>query len=588
MALDEYLYGKVANYFKKSKKVSAATAERTVSLEDIKPRLTILSRAITGTAIEIYPAEREGGYKQNNFFLPASFSLFSSYQHNLSFYFFRTLYLAVQKKLDLNWYGIAEQPLKTAQQKANESAQQILECLFYEFPNTQQLYQNLEAMLLETASEKMPADFTWLYGKWMQNEVDKDEKDLLQNFTNRTKTAAENKATTVIKAKAVEVVTTIEVDKKQQEDYVMTHNFEKVETADEFSGVWRDFDGEDELEKQADALDELNMKYTIRVDDIAHSVYQADFTENTSISESAETAINGQHICYPEWNHSRQEYKENFCKVYPSIQLKKDVGYYKDTIQKNAATLLGLRKMLTHVNNKMQQQRRQIQGDEFEIDAITDLYADVHSGHTPSENIYLSKRKKEKDLSILILLDISLSSDGYAAGNRVIDVEKQVSILFGEILHEFNIDFAINCFYSKTRNYSTYLTLKDFDETWNIARHKIGAVEPSGYTRIGAVLRHSGSLLEKRKSKNKWVILISDGKPNDYDKYEGKYGIQDVKQALRELNMRHINSYALAIEAQAKYYLPQMFGQNHYQILTTPVELLQTLVKLYEKIKHQT
>lgn len=66
----------------------------------------------------------------------------------------------------------------------------------------------------------------------------------------------------------------------------------------------------------------------------------------------------------------------------------------------------------------------------------------------------------------------------------------------------------------------------------------------------------------------------------------GKYGINDVKQALRELNERQINSYALAIEAQAKYYLPRMFGQNHYQILTTPVELLQSMVKLYEKIRH--
>ena len=187
-----------------------------------------------------------------------------------------------------------------------------------------------------------------------------------------------------------------------------------------------------------------------------------------------------------------------------------------------------------------------------------------------------------------MLLDISLSSDGYAAGNRVIDIEKQVSILFGEILNEFNIDFSINSFYSKTRNYSNYVTLKGFDEDWNRAKFKVGAIEPSGYTRIGSALRHSGALLDTRDSKNKWVILISDGKPNDYDKYEGKYGINDVKQALRELNERQINSYALAIEAQAKYYLPQMFGQNHYQILTTPVELLQALVKLYEKIKHKS
>lgn len=588
MALDEYLYSKISNYFKKNKKVSAEVLDRSVILEDIKPRLTILSRAITGEAIEIFPAEREGGYKKNNFFLPATFSLFPAYLQNLSFYFFRVLYLSVQKKLRLNWTGAEELPLQTAQLKAKESSCQILELLFYEYPVTRQLHQDFETCLQITATEKLPADHSWLYGKWMLDETVKTEDELLKNFSDTTKTAAENKVATIIKAKAVEQVTTIEVDKKQQEDYVMTHNFEKVETADEFSGVWRDFDGEDELEKQADALDELNMKYTIRVDDIAHSVYQADFTENTTISESAETAIAGHHICYDEWNYAKQSYKEDFCKVYPSTQLKKDIDYFNNTITKNASTLLGLRKMLTHVNNKMQQQRRQTQGDEFEIDAVTDLYSDVHSGHTPSEKIYLSKRKKEKDLSILILLDISLSSDGYAGGSRVIDVEKQVSILFGEILHEFNIDFSINCFYSKTRNYSTYLTLKDFDEEWNSSKYKIGAVEPAGYTRIGAAIRHSGSLLNQRSTRNKWVILISDGKPNDYDKYEGKYGIQDVKQALRELNMRCINAYALAIEAQAKYYLPQMFGQNHYQILTTPVELLTALVKLYEKIKHQS
>jgi len=221
------------------------------------------------------------------------------------------------------------------------------------------------------------------------------------------------------------------------------------------------------------------------------------------------------------------------------------------------------------------------------LDALTDLFVDVNSRQTPTEKVYLSKRKKEKDISILLLLDISLSSDGYAAGNRVIDVEKQVSILFGEILDEYNIDFSINCFYSKTRNHSSYITVKSFDEDWNQSKFKIGAVEPSGYTRIGAALRHSGALLSQRETKNKWVILISDGKPNDYDKYEGSYGVNDIKQALRELNEKHINSYALAIEAQAKYYLPQMFGQNHYQILTTPVELLKSLVQLYEKIRQQ-
>ena len=369
---------------------------------------------------------------------------------------------------------------------------------------------------------------------------------------------------------------------------MLQHQFEKVETADEFGGNFKDFDGDDDLEDHENALEDLKMKHTVRVDDTAHSVYQADFIENTTISESAEIDETGYHLKYDEWDHSKRAYKYDFCKVYPKTILKTDADYYHNTIRKNASTLTGLRKMLSSVNNKFQQQKRQTQGEEFDLDALTDLFVDVHSKFTPSEKIYLSKRKKEKDISILLLLDVSLSSDGYAAGNKVIDVEKQVSILFGEILAEYNIDFSINCFYSKTRNYSTYITVKDFDESWDSTKFKVGAVEPSGYTRIGSALRHSGALLDKRDCKNKWVILISDGKPNDYDKYEGSYGINDIKQALRELNERNINSYALAIEAQAKYYLPQMFGKNHYQILTTPIELLKSLVVLYEKIRQQS
>ena len=586
--LDEYLVGKFFKQLKKRKKPAAEILERTVFLKDIKPRFTILARALTGKPIDIFPAEREGGYKNNNFFLPISFAEFQSKEENLTFYLFRILFLSVQQRLNLNWTAEQEEPsLELSQQKAFESASAVLKIIFEEYAIDENFISKAKKYFMDKATEKKEPDFSWLYGKWMQNEKEPNAEKLLENFSDLTKKALENQPATTLKATAVEEVVTVTLDKKQQEDYVMLHNFEKAETAEEFNGVWRDFDGADNLEEHQDALEELSMKYTVRVDDTAHSVYQADFIENTSISESLETDSKGLHLLYDEWDCSQRVYKKNFCKVYPKSQQKTDAAYYKKTIAKNTSTLLGLRKMLTNVNNKMQQQKRQIQGDEFDIDAITDLYIDVHSKRTPSEKVYVSNRKKEKDLSILILLDISLSSDSYAAGNRVIDVEKEVSILFGEILNEFNIDFSIDSFYSKTRNHSTYLTVKDFDENWNIGKQKIGAVEPSGYTRIGAALRHAGVRLSQRKTKNKWVVLISDGKPNDYDKYEGKYGVNDVKQALRELNGNSINSYALAIEAEAKYYLPQMFGQNHYEILTTPAALLQSLVKLYEKIKYQ-
>lgn len=585
---DEYIFTKFAHYFKRRKKKKEANLIHAVNLSEIKPRLTIFACAITGESIDIYEAEREGGYKNNNFFLPTKFSEFATVEENTSFYLFRVLYLSVQKNLDFNWNDSSDHLLDESQEQAKISSEKVLKEVFEQFPITEKYHQKFLQHYKNKVKNELQADYSYLYGKWMRNTPEDASSDKLKNFSEKVKTIEEEQVKTVLKANAVEEIVSVQVDGKQLEDAVLQHQFEKVETADEFGGNFRDMDGDDELEDHANALEDLNMKFTVRVDNPTHSVYQADFVENTTISESADRNEKGYFIPYDEWDYSKRTYKDNFCKVYPQSILKTDVDYYKRAIKKNTSTLTGLRKMLTTVNNKFQQQRRQTQGEEFDIDAITDLFVDVHSGHTPSEKIYLSKQKKEKDISILLLLDSSLSSDGYAAGNRVIDVEKQVSILFGEILDEFNIDFSINCFYSKTRNHSTYITMKGFDDDWNRAKFKIGAIEPSGYTRIGPALRHSGALLDKRNTKNKWVILISDGKPNDYDRYEGKYGIHDVKQALRELNERQINSYALAIEAEAKYYLPQMFGQNHYQILTTPVELLQSLVKLYEKIKHQS
>ncbi len=583
---DEYIFTKFAHYFKRRRKRKEANLAHVVKLSDIKPRLTIFARAVTGSPIEIYDAEREGGYKNNNFFLPSKYAEFSTIEENTSFYLFRILYLSIQKKMNLNWKEVKEYSLIESQKKAEDTASEVLNYLFREFSITEKYYQKFILHYSEKTTKKRLSDFSFIYGKWMLDATEKKLEDRLKNISEKVKTTNHEQPKTLLKAHAVEEIVSVQVDKKQVEDAVLQHQFEKVETAEEFNGNFRNMDGDDELEDHANALEDLNMKYTVRVDDTTHSVYQADFVENTTIAESALNDEKGHFILYDEWDYSKRNYKENYCKVYPKTILKKNEEYYKKAISKNRSTLLGLRKMLTTVNNKYKQQRRQIQGEEFDLDAITDLFVDVHSNITPSEKIYLSKRKKEKDLSILLLLDSSLSTDGYAAGNRVIDVEKQVSILFGEILEEFNIDFSINSFYSKTRNHSSYITMKDFDDNWNEAKFKIGAIEPSGYTRIGPALRHSGELLDKRKTQNKWIILISDGKPNDYDRYEGKYGVNDIKQALRELNERQINSYALAIEAQAKYYLPQMFGQNHYQILTTPVELLQSLVKLYEKIKH--
>ena len=586
MEFDQFIFKKIVTYLKRNRKGDQEVLERTVHLKEITTKLTLLSRALCGKAIEVIPSEREGGWKNNLFFLPESVSLYSDIEQNTELYLFRIFYLHIQQQKNYNWFPGDEKTIKDSQLKSKEYSLEILKTLFLEFPALEAIYERLKNNLpLKNgkAKKQLETDDTWLYGRLMVNSPDYD-KEKLKNISENNFKYQKNKIETEIKAKPSDEITVLEVDKKSQEEYVLTHNFEKVDTADEFDGVWRDFDGDDSLQEDSNALDELNLKHVVRVDDPVHSVYKAEFAGDTSIAESATIENSNFHYLYPEWDYSKRTYNENHCKVFPINAKEKDFSYFQNTLQSNRSVLLSLKKVFALMNNKMEEEKRQTSGESIDLDAVIDMFADIKAKHTPDERLYLSKRKRKKELSLLFLLDLSLSSDGYAHGNRIIDVEKQVSILFGEVLSEQFVDFQIDGFYSKTRNNTSYITLKAFDESWQQARMKIGAVQPTGYTRIGPALRHATAELNKRDARKKWLVLLSDGKPNDYDRYEGKYGIQDTKQALREMRVLGINNYAVAIEEQAKFYLPQMFGQNHYNILSSPRELITSLTNLYKRI----
>ncbi len=586
MDIEQLIFKRLINFFKKNKEESQEVIDRTVDLATLYPRLSLISRAITGENIEVIGSEREGGWKDDIFFLPKSISLFEDIDLNINFYLFRVFYLSIQKKAHYNWKYNEDFSIEESQQKAAEVSNTILQFLFVEYPGLQEIFQDF----LDNYPSKKDAkgnemkDTSWLYGRFMKNTLDYERKKYLENINKQTAPALNDDITTEIEAQSADEIEVLQVDKYQQEQYVMTHNFEKVDTIDEFNGNWRDFDGDDSLQDDLEALQEYNLKHTVRVDDPVHSVYKAAFKGSAQISESAEILDDSFHLLYPEWDFSKREYKQNYCKVFPKLVEKDATNYYKKTITENRQTLLKLRKMFAMLNNNFEQTRRQPQGDNFDLDATTDLFVDILSKQTPSEKIYLHRKKAKKEISLLFLLDLSLSSDGYSKGNRIIDVEKQVSILFGEVLNEYSIDFQIDGFFSKTRNHTAYVNLKDFDKSWDSEKNNVGSAQAQGYTRIGPAIRHAASIIEKRKTRKKWLILLSDGKPNDYDRYEGKYGINDIKQALRETKSKGIENFALAIEEQAKYYLPQMFGKNHYSIISTPMEMIISLTKLYKRI----
>jgi len=101
----------------------------------------------------------------------------------------------------------------------------------------------------------------------------------------------------------------------------------------------------------------------------------------------------------------------------------------------------------------------------------------------------------------------------------------------------------------------------------------IAGLEPEHYTRAGAAIRHASTLLMREPAQHRLLLLLSDGKPNDVDDYEGRYGVEDMRQAVTEARLQGISPFCLTIDRHAANYLPAVFGPHHYALLPRP-ELL--------------
>jgi len=194
--------------------------------------------------------------------------------------------------------------------------------------------------------------------------------------------------------------------------------------------------------------------------------------------------------------------------------------------------------------------------------------------------------RQTRDLVTLRLVDLSYSTDAWLQGHRVLDIAKESVLVLSEALAQWRDRVGIAGFYSNTRRHCRFVLLKSFDEPWPHCKAALAGLEPTGYTRIGPALRHGVALLERQHAAKKLLLLISDGKPTDYDRYEGRYGIADVRQAMREAYQARIHTYALAVDVQAKHSLPQMFGCGNFQILPHPTHLVRGLTDVYRRLSH--
>src|SRR5690606_11152499 len=167
------------------------------------------------------------------------------------------------------------------------------------------------------------------------------------------------------------------------------------------------------------------------------------------------------------------------------------------------------------------------------------------------------------------------SSDGWVSRNhRIIDVEREALLLVCIALESMGEPFSILAFSGEGPHGVTVRPVKGFEEHYcNDTALKISALEPEQYTRTGAALRHATANLMQIQATHRLLVLLSDGKPNDIDNYEGRYGVEDMRMAVTEAKLQGISPFCLTIDRHAADYLPGIFGNHQYALLPDPEKL---------------
>jgi nitric oxide reductase NorD protein len=210
---------------------------------------------------------------------------------------------------------------------------------------------------------------------------------------------------------------------------------------------------------------------------------------------------------------------------------------------------------------------------------------DQHTGHGVDDRLYIAVRPARRGMAITLLIDISGSTDEWIdSRRRVIDVEKVALLLASEALDALGDLYSVLTFSGKGRGVVRMRTIKSFAESNGaLVRRRIAALEPEGYTRAGAAIRHAVALLERQPAAHRLLLIISDGKPNDVDGYEGVAGVEDTRHAIMEARRQGIYPFCLTIDRQGQEYLGRIFGESGHTVLRNPSQLPTALVKV---VKH--
>lgn len=348
-----------------------------------------------------------------------------------------------------------------------------------------------------------------------------------------------------------------------------------------------DRDEQTAADEFAESLAELEQARLVSTPGRPKEVLLSDDTPDARVRRGAVARV-GASACirYPEWDHRIQAYRAPGASVRLLPAPAGPQQWVDDTLAEHRSMLDAIRRRFEMLRARRMPLRRQLDGDELDLEACIDGQADFRAGLPMAQALYRSQRRSKRDMAILLLIDVSGSTDGWiSSGRRVIDVEREALLLVSIALAAMGEPYAAQAFSGHGPQSVTVRTLKRFDEPYcNSVATRIAALEPEQYTRAGAAIRHASATLMREPAAHRLLLLLSDGKPNDVDVYEGRYGVEDMRRAVIEAKLQGIAPFCLTVDRHAASYLPGVFGANQYALLTKPAILPSVLLDWMQRL----
>ncbi|MBX3293421.1 MAG: VWA domain-containing protein [Acidobacteria bacterium] len=301
-------------------------------------------------------------------------------------------------------------------------------------------------------------------------------------------------------------------------------------------------------------------------------------------------------FAYDEWDRELNDYRVGWSRVIEKRVKEGDRTFVELARSRYRGVISSVRHQFQLMKpENLTKINREIDGEDYDLNALVDLVIDRKADGRQSENIYTKRLRRQRDVAVSLLLDQSSSTARTITrnplqpytfpGRRIIEIEKEGLVLMSEALEAVGDVYSINGFTSEGRRNVKFYVVKDFDEKYSEETEKrIGGITFQNNTRLGAAIRHAAHKLLRQENRTKLLIILTDGRPYDHDYGDARYAREDVREALIEAKTNGITPFCITIDRESEAELRDLYGDVGYTIIDDVLSLPERMPSIYRRL----